>query len=457
MAADKKKAQQRYLVAAGLADALLAAPQAAAAMHESATMALGQGYRWLRPLIKRIQAHFPSGFGKVTRRQLIKFLLADPGFEHASTGKAPPSIRHYPLASPAPTPPPEWLGGALLPALPDLASVAHWLGITPSELEWFADWRGMNRAPGALSHYHCRWMAKKSGSVRLIEQPKPRLRAMQKQILHDILNHIPPHPAAHGFRRGHSCKSFVAGHIGQRVVMRFDLDNFFGSIPAPRVAAMFRSIGYIERVAKALAGFCTARAPSAVLAASPLTWHERNRLHTPHLPQGAPTSPALANLCTFGLDCRLNALAKSVGGHYSRYADDLAFSGGESVRRAVKALVPRIGAIVAEEGLRLNFKKTKIMHQSDRQTLTGIVINAKTNVRREEYDSLKAILHNCRHDGTAAQNIAGHPDFRAHLLGRIQHIASLNIARGIKLMQLYHQLHWPEDEQAASRGIGDET
>lgn len=442
--------KQRYLVAAGLTDAMLAAPQTAGTMHKAAVIALGRRHRWLRPLIGRICKQYGDALEMATRRKLIQFILADARFDAAFNRESWPNIASYPLAGHAGRACPTALSVLSLPSLRDAASVAQWLSLTPGELAWFADPHGINRAAaGALCHYHCRWVPKRSGGRRLIEEPKPRLHAMQRKILHEILDLVPPHGAAHGFRRGRSCKTFVDSHVSQSVVVRLDLDNFFGSIAVSRVAALFRRLGYPERAAEALAGLCTLRTPHGILTTKRVTWQERDRLRAPHLPQGAPTSPALANLCAFGLDCRLEALAKKIGGNYSRYADDLAISGGEAVRRGANALVTRMSAIVIEEGFSVNFRKTKIMYQSERQILTGIIVNEKANVPRADYDRLKAIIHNGLRDGALAQNIAGHHDFRAHLLGRVQHVASLNAARGAKLMRLYHQLDWSADHQAS--------
>jgi hypothetical protein len=82
------------------------------------------------------------------------------------------------------------------------------------------------------------------------------------------------------------------------------------------------------------------------------------------------------------------------------------------------------------------------MHRSDRQILTGIVVNEKPNVRRDEYDRLKAILHNCACSDPASQNRSGHGDFRAHLSGRIQHVKSLNPSRGARLEALFGRIEW---------------
>lgn len=167
--------------------------------------------------------------------------------------------------------------------------------------------------------YHYRIFRKRSGSVRLIESPKPRLKELQRQILAFLLDKIPLHPAVHGFRVGRSIKTFAVPHVGQRVILRMDLQNFFPSISRARVQAMFRTAGYPERVADLLGGICTNATPRDVwnnlpFEVDPVLLRETRSLYRePHLPQGAPTSPALANLCSYRLDCRLAGLARSAG------------------------------------------------------------------------------------------------------------------------------------------------
>jgi hypothetical protein len=95
-----------------------------------------------------------------------------------------------------------------------------------------------------------------------------------------------------------------------------------------------------------------------------------------------------------------------------------------------------------EEGWRVNFRKLRVMRRSVRQHLAGIVVNEKTNIRRDEFDTLKAILHNCRRHGTADQNRDRHADFRAHLGGRIAHIAHLHPGRGSKLRTMLEAIDW---------------
>jgi hypothetical protein len=231
--------------------------------------------------------------------------------------------------------------------------------------------------------------------------------------------------------------------------MRMDLRNFFPSIPAPRVHALFTTLGYPHATARCLTGLCTNRVTARMLRRIPvadpgfrLTWIEGKQLEVPHLPQGAPTSPALSNLCALHLDLRLGALADSVGANYTRYADDLAFSGEEPVRRRVARLGVSVAAIALEEGFDVNHRKTRVMHRGDRQMLTGIVVNEKPNIRRDEFDRLKAILTNCVIRGTASQNRDAHADFRAHLVGRIGYVKTVNALRGAKLHSIFERIDW---------------
>lgn len=437
-------------VAVGLADAVLAGATDVASMVERMAVALARKHYWLHPLAKRITRQFGSLLSYEYRRELINFIRHDPGYEAAWSTESPIRIRRYFLASPPMNPRPSGLAPCPLPELPTPGDLAAWLGITVAELAWYADLRGMIRGvAGKLCHYHYSWLPKRSGGYRLIASPKARLCAIQRMILRGILDHVPPHAAAHGFRRHHSCLSYVAPHIDKAVVLRMDLHNFFGSIPAARVNALFKTLGYPEATARYLAGLCTNRIPPGVALQIPgaaadfsLPWQEHQNLSQPHLPQGAPTSPALANLCARHLDLRLSALAEKLGAHYTRYADDLAFSGGEAVRGKVEKFQAHIAAIAIAENFTINFRKTRTMHRSDRQMLTGIVINAQPNLQRTEYDRLKAILHNCHRTTPQEQNREHHHDFKAYLLGRVNYLKTLNPQRGNKLMEIFERIIW---------------
>src|SRR5207247_1749024 len=211
--------------------------------------------------------------------------------------------------------------------------------------------------------------------------------------------------------------------------------------PASLFHALFRTAGYPRPIARLLTGLCTNVVPDEALPESADT-RLRSLVRVPHLPQGAPTSPALANLCAFRLDSRLAALAEVAGATYTRYADDLAFSGGGSLERSPVRFFRQVCRIAAEEGFIVRAAKTRIMRAGVRQQLAGVVVNVRPNMRRDEFDLLKAVLTNCVRHGPATQNRAGVPDFRAHLLGRIAFIAMLNPPRGRKLRAIFERIGW---------------
>nr|WP_245959690.1 reverse transcriptase family protein [Prauserella flavalba] len=324
---------------------------------------------------------------------------------------------------------------------------AHALDLTEGELYWFADARGWNRRAGtALRHYRYRWVPTRSGGVRLLEQPKPRLAELQRRAVRHVLGALPVHDAAHGFRRGRSAATCAAPHASKDLVVRLDLEGFFAAVSAARLRGLLRLAGYPDGVATLLAGLLTTSTPVDVLAAAPRSRDDAvrrrllHRLAAPHLPQGAPSSPSAANAVAYHLDVRLAGLAGVLGAAYTRYADDLAFSG--DARLPLHRLLPGVRLIAREEGFRLRDSKTSIAAAHQRQRVAGLVVNAAPAAPRAEYDALRAILHNCARTGPQAQNRHGHPDFRAQLLGRIAWIGSTHPGRAARLRALFERITW---------------
>jgi RNA-directed DNA polymerase len=139
-------------------------------------------------------------------------------------------------------------------------------------------------------------------------------------------------------------------------------------------------------------------------------------------------------------------LARALGGSYTRYADDLAFSGAGELERGARRFQVMVGRIALEEGFEVHMRKTRFMRQGVRQQLAGVVVNAHPNFPRTEYDRLKAVLHNCRVHGPGAQNREDHADFRAYLAGRVAYVAMINPARGRRLRMLFEQIHWETEK-----------
>jgi RNA-directed DNA polymerase len=436
-----------------LANALLSGEQETDAAAARLGQVLGRNWRWIRPLTRRYLQAF-AGHSRPRRREVISFLRADSGLTEALHQHRHQLIVRSWTTEPQSMQPVAAASGWPVPHIETIWALAEWAELTPTELQWFADLKGLGykRPQVRLAHYHYRALAKATGGLRLIETPKPRLKELQRRILAGILDHIPSHPAVHGFVKGRSIQSFAAPHVGQRVVLRMDLEDFFPTFCGPRVQSFFRTIGYPEPVADLLGGIATNSVPRSAWREAikesgvPLDpqelWQVRATYARPHLPQGAPTSPSLANLCSYRLDCRLSGLAHAAGAAYTRYADDLAFSGSEDFNRSVERFATYVAVILLEEGFAVHHRKTRIMRQSVRQHLAGLVTNQRLNVRRADFDLLKAILANCARHGTASQNREAHPHFREHLLGRVGFIESIHPEKGRRLRAIFDKITW---------------
>jgi hypothetical protein len=436
------------ILARNLAAAFLDGPWSSEGLLYRGRRAIGGRGRWLAMLVQ----HVLNAFVEPPQNRedaLARFLERDRCFREGCAAlfrvqKLP--LRQVfwlaPRMNPTAGPPEAWP----VPPLLSTSAVADWLGLTVKQLDWFADCAGREARtpPGSLRHYNYHWLLGRRGKRRLLEQPRGRLKALQRKVLHEILARIPAHWAAHGYCKGRSVASYAQPHVGKQIVLRLDLRDFFPSVRAARVRALFRTAGYPLEVARTLTGLCTNVVPADVWPEDPAQADRRAFFAIPHLPQGAPTSPALANLCAFRLDCRLSRLAGRAKAVYTRYADDLAFSGDEEFARSARRFHVAVCRIALEEGFEVNTRKTRFMRRAGRQHLAGAVVNERLNCPRELFDRLKAILTNCLRRGPAGQNRAGVTDFRAHLAGRVAHLCQLNPNRGQRLRELFERIDWTE-------------
>lgn len=441
-------------VAVALARAFLAGETSPHGLRERGEIALGYPWPWLVPLSLRLHFDLGPRLQAVQHDAIVNAILEFPHFRTAFVlpGTMPRVRAYFPFHPPMGLPPPP-LSGLKLPALATPGELADWLGITPGELEWFANAWSRPARDARLDHYHYRWMAKRSGGARLIEAPKEDLRAIQRRVLHGILDRVPVHEAATGCVKGRSVLDNARLHAGTPLLLRMDLRDFFTSIPAGRIHALFRTLGYPTATSRCLTGLCTHATPGHLLRQVPQAEYpspeERRRRQqwarqfmAPHLPQGAPTSPALANLCAYRLDVRLTGAARECQARYSRYVDDLAFSCADGNPARGRRLLALLQRIIVEEGFNPNWRKTRLASAGAAQRLTGLLVNVHPNLPRREYDSLKAILTNCQRSGPSTQNRDGRPDFRAYLQGRIAWFRQVNPQRGEKLYRLFEQIDW---------------
>ncbi len=312
-----------------------------------------------------------------------------------------------------------------LPVLHHADELATAMGITLHELRFLSYSNRISR----IRHYQHFALAKKSGGTRLISAPMPRLKRLQYWILDNILARLPLTDPAHGFVTGRNIVSNARPHVGQKVVINLDVQDFFPTITYPRIQGLFASLGYNREVASLLALLCSEPETHTV----ELDGQRYYLSQAPRrLPQGAPTSPYLSNLICRTLDRRLQGLATQQGFHYTRYADDLTLSGPH--RSAVPALLHWTRATVAAEGFTLHPRKTRIMHQGRRQEVTGIVVNQQLSLDRKVLHRFRALLFQLDKDGYAGKQWGQGQDLLANIKSYAHYVRMVDPSKGERFL-----------------------
>lgn len=322
----------------------------------------------------------------------------------------------------------ELLQKLALPLLATPSDLARVLGITIPELRWLS----FHSEAMERMHYVNFEIAKRSGGMRVLSAPHAKLSAAQQWILREILEKLPTEPEAHGFVRERSTVTNARPHVGRDRVVNLDLSDFFPTITFRRVRGLFRSIGYSPAVATLLALLCTEAPRRPVVYDGSTYWVA---IGTRALPQGACTSPAISNQIARHLDRRLAGMATKHQWTYTRYADDLTFSCDASNADSVGRLMASVRHIVEEEGFAVNPRKGRVQRRGGRQTVTGIVVNEKLSIAREEVRRLRAILHGASKSGLAAQNRENIPNYEQWLRGKIAYVHMVDPAKGDRLLR----------------------
>lgn len=320
-----------------------------------------------------------------------------------------------------------------LPMLATPADVAAALGLSIPRLRWLA----FHTEVATRVHYVSFTVPKKSGGTRTLHAPHRTLAAAQRWILDNILRRLPVESPAHGFQAGRGILSNAQAHVRRAVVVNLDLQDFFPRITFPRVRSVFHRLGYSPAVATIFALLCT-ECPRQVVQYAGQTYHVA--IGPRGLPQGACTSPALSNQVARRLDRRLRGLAEKLGLTYTRYADDLTFSGDDSLNRRAGYLMARVRHIALEEGYLVNEKKSRVLRRNAAQMVTGLVVNEHPSVRRRDLRRLRAILHRARTEGLERQNREGKPNFVAWLQGKIAYVRMSRPELGAKLQEELQKL-----------------
>ena len=225
------------------------------------------------------------------------------------------------------------------------------------------------------SHYVSFHIPKKSGATRSIKAPKRVMKQLQRELAPHLEKFYYPKSSSHGFVKGRSIKSNALPHVGKSFVFNIDLKDFFESIHFGRVKNLVMSEPFKapHNVATVIAHICC---------------------DDGRLVQGAPTSPLISNMICRKLDAQLLALAKSKKCHVTRYADDITFSFTSSLKHLPADVIEISGdgiaipgrvleQIIHANGFVINSDKTRLQHRSQRQMVTGLVVNKFPNVPRD--------------------------------------------------------------------------
>jgi RNA-directed DNA polymerase len=304
-------------------------------------------------------------------------------------------------------------------ALTTFRSVAALVDVPPRTLGFY-----LTRS----TNYKIFGLRKRSGGIRVIATPVSPLKIIQaklNQVLHAVYRSRGP---VHGFVRGRSIVSNAGQHLDKRLVLNFDLENFFPSINFGRVLGLFESKPYFvpHSAAVALAKICC---------------------HEGALPIGAPTSPIVANMICAQMDSQLKSLARECGCRYTRYADDISIStrfGRFHPDVALKDLSSKkwvigdgLAKTVAANGFKINPLKTRVLPKGCRQEVTGLIVGEKVNVKRRFVRQIRAMLHAAELFGVAAaatefntkydrkQRLRKKPDFLKVLRGKIEFLGAV--------------------------------
>ena len=256
-------------------------------------------------------------------------------------------------------------------------------------------------------YYHHSRIPKKRGGFRDLYEPLPELKAMQIWILRNILEPMEVSAYAKAYRKGFSVRDNARFHRGQKMVLSLDIEGFFDHIRRFRVYRVFQAAGYSKAVAMLLAGLCC-----------------RNGC----LPQGAPTSAALSNLVMKEFDAAVGDFCRERKIHYTRYADDMTFSGDFDEAEVIRFVKQECGKL----SLTLNREKTRVRRQGQQQEVTGVVVNQKLQLPEKERKKIRQEIYYIKKYGLnnhllfIGENRKEKEKYVCRLLGRISYALFIN-------------------------------
>ena len=296
-----------------------------------------------------------------------------------------------------------------LPVIYNTANLAALVGYRTTYLK---------RATVYTSYFYRKFsINKRNGKPREIVEPLPSLKEIQLWILENILSRIKVSKYAKAYVKDKTLIENVKYHKGRDAVLVLDIKNFFNSIKLKDIEAIFLNMGYSSNISNLLAKLCT---------------------YEEYLPQGCSTSPTLSNIFLNEFDDKISAICNSQNLRYTRYADDLTFSGS---KLNLEKLPKIIEELLYPLGLSINETKTKLMERNQRQTVTGIVVNEKLQVPKSYRNFIRNEVYFLSKFGLVEHKKGTHntrSNYINHLLGKINFVLHINPAD--KKMKIYKEL-----------------
>ena len=301
-----------------------------------------------------------------------------------------------------------------LPVIFDIKHLSLLLGIKPLDFGKFLYCIDDN-------HYHEIAIPKKNGGNRKLDIPSVDLKYVQRWILDNIISKMHVSEFANGFVKGKSILSNAQLHTNSECIINIDIKDFFPTINFENVFYIFKYYGYTKEMSYILAKLCTRRGI---------------------LPQGSPASPGITNVLCLKLDKRLQKLAESYQAAYSRYADDITFSGNKGIVH----ILPIAVDIIQAEGFAVNSSKTRIAYKHQRQEVTGLIVNGNSVRVPQKYKrKLRQEIYYCEKFGIRSHQKKirnTHSFYKEYLYGKAYFINMIEPDTGKHFLDLLDKLVW---------------
>ncbi|WP_410880488.1 reverse transcriptase family protein [Myroides sp. DW712] len=299
--------------------------------------------------------------------------------------------------------------------------------------------------------YNHFFIKKKKRGYREIMAPHKDLKYIQKWLLSNIISKFPLRDSCKGFRTGISIKENALTHVNARVILKVDLLKFYDTITEKRVYGVFQKMGYSKNLSYSLAKLCTTQHHERYW--ENFSYNEKRILsklfdeRPSILPQGAPTSPYIANIVATNMDSRFEKLSVKMNFSYSRYADDLTFSIHEKGKLPSLRLIEKI---ISEENFYINKEKITYMYKGSKQYVTGLTVSNGVHTSKKYRKEIARHIYFCRKYGVK-QHLSRNRDkfpsynsikFHDWLYGHICFIHSIDDKASEKILCDFNKINW---------------